>query len=216
LLRSVYDVLPSPTNLCIWGLAENPNCKLCGKPANLEHVLSSCSVALSEGRYTWRHDQVLRVIADVLDKARRGKHPTQAKVQFINFRRAGEKQTAPNRRQKGILVTASDWELLADLGGQLRFPQEISSTTSRPGIVLWSKSSRQVVMVELTVPWEERMEEANERKRTMYQQLVQECRDNRWRVWCLPVEVGCRGFAGQSLWSAFLLLGVTGTDRMTQ
>ncbi len=70
LLKSVYDVLPSPTNLCTWGLTEDPACKLCQKPANLQHVLSSCKVALADGRYTWRHDQVLKVIAAKLDVAR--------------------------------------------------------------------------------------------------------------------------------------------------
>ena len=35
LLKSVYDTFPTPTNLKTWGLTEEPNCKLCGKPANL-------------------------------------------------------------------------------------------------------------------------------------------------------------------------------------
>ena len=44
-LKSVYDVLPTPTNLATWGMTDDPKCKLCGRPANLEHILSSCSVA---------------------------------------------------------------------------------------------------------------------------------------------------------------------------
>ena len=70
-LKSVYDVLPSPSNLCLWGLKEDPNCKLCGKPANLEHDLSSCRTALTEGRYTWRHNMVLKEVAAGLDKAQK-------------------------------------------------------------------------------------------------------------------------------------------------
>ena len=58
LLRSVYDVLPSPINIMKWGLAEDSCCKLCGKPGGLEHVLSSFSTPLRDGRFTWRHDQV--------------------------------------------------------------------------------------------------------------------------------------------------------------
>ena len=73
-------------------------------------------------------------------------------------------------------------------------------TAQRPNIVLWSTSTRQVAMLELTVPWEERLEEAHERKKLKYQGLGDDCRDNNGRVWCLPVEVGCRGFVGQSLW----------------
>ena len=47
---------------------------------------------------------------------------------------------------------------------QLRFPEHIVETTLRPDIVLFSDSTKQVVLLDLTVPWEERMEEANERK----------------------------------------------------
>ena len=53
LLRSVYDVLPTTTNLRTWSLTEDPSCKLCGRPANLEHILSSCKTALTDGRYRW-------------------------------------------------------------------------------------------------------------------------------------------------------------------
>ncbi|XP_060083178.1 uncharacterized protein LOC132562453 [Ylistrum balloti] len=70
LLRSVYDVLPTPTNLHRWGMTENPNCPLCDQPGNLAHVLSSCNTALTQGRYTWRHNNVLRELADTLEKER--------------------------------------------------------------------------------------------------------------------------------------------------
>ncbi|RXN33229.1 reverse transcriptase [Labeo rohita] len=58
LIRSVYDVLPSPTNLFAWGLKENPACLLCQKRGSLEHILSCYPKALGEGHYRWRHDQV--------------------------------------------------------------------------------------------------------------------------------------------------------------
>ena len=48
LLRAVYDVLPTPTNLKTWGLTEDPMCTFCQKPANIEHILSSCQVALTQ------------------------------------------------------------------------------------------------------------------------------------------------------------------------
>ena len=50
-ISSVYDILPTPTNLCMWKLSEDPLCKLCGKRATLEHVLSACSKALVNWRY---------------------------------------------------------------------------------------------------------------------------------------------------------------------
>lgn len=66
-------------------------------------------------------------------------------------------------------------------------------------------------MLELTVPWEERMEEAQKRKREKYQELVEDCRRNGWKTKCVPAEGGCRGFASYSLSKAYRTLGITGT-----
>ena len=213
LLRSVYDVLPSPTNLCTWGMIEDPSCKLCKRPANLEHVLSSCKIALSDGRYTWRHDQVLKAIAEKLDVARRQTRPVKSKMTYISFQKAGESKGASMKQSQGILATAGDWQMVADIHGRMQFPANIAATNSRPDLVLWSEGTKQVIMLELTVPWEERMEEAHQRKLLKYQQLVEDCQGNGWKARCLPVEVGCRGFAGQSLWQALRLLGLHGMAR---
>jgi len=51
LLRSVYDIPPTPANLHRWKLTEDPSCTLCGKRRTLELALSFCSTALSQGRY---------------------------------------------------------------------------------------------------------------------------------------------------------------------
>ena len=100
-----------------------------------------------------------------------------------------------------------------DVDKKLIFPQCIATTTLRPDIVLWSQSSRQVAMVELTVPWEERTEEAHHLKKTKYSELQEECKSNGWKAWVLPVEIGCRGFPAQSAWSTLRILGVTGQKR---
>ena len=60
LFQAAYNVLPSPTNLHTWGLGETPACPLCSKRGTLELILSSCTRALGDGRYCWRHDQVLK------------------------------------------------------------------------------------------------------------------------------------------------------------
>ena len=57
LIQAVYDVLPSPSNLHTWGIAETPVFPLCSKLGTLEHILSCCTRALGDGRYHWRHDQ---------------------------------------------------------------------------------------------------------------------------------------------------------------
>ena len=63
------------------------------------------------------------------------------------------------------------------------------------------------------MPWEERIEEANERKRTKYQELVEECRERVWRTFYEPIEVGCRGFAERSLCKVQSRFGVTGAAK---
>ena len=213
LLRSTYDVLPTPTNLHKWGLNEDPRCKWCGRPGNLEHVLSSCKCALTDGRYRWRHDKVLAALARCLEEAR-ARTSQKRQLIFINFVKAGGNAVRAHSAN-GVLSTASDWEMLVDLHRRLKFPSEIAETTLRPDIVIWSKKTKQVVLVELTVPWEERMEEAHERKKAKYQPLLEDCQDRGWRTWNLPVEVGCRGFVGQSLWRCLGTLGIKGKSRGT-
>ncbi|XP_058485986.1 uncharacterized protein LOC131459868 [Solea solea] len=86
-------------------------------------------------------------------------------------------------------------------GAWMRWEQAVERKIS--WVELWKAephpTSKQIVLLELTVPWEDRIEEANERKRAKYAALVEECQRNRWRARCHPTEVGCRGFAGQSL-----------------
>ncbi|CAC5405498.1 unnamed protein product [Mytilus coruscus] len=48
MLRSVYDTLPSPSNLHQWGLIEEPSCRLCGERGTMAHILSGCKVGHRE------------------------------------------------------------------------------------------------------------------------------------------------------------------------
>lgn len=213
LIQSVYDTLPSPSNLFCWGKSETPACTLCQGRGTLEHILSSCPKALGDGRYRWRHDQVLKAVAESIKSAVDQCKRSQPSKRCILFVKAGEKLSSRPKLRSGLLGTANDWQLSVDLGKQLRFPRDIAETNLRPDIVLSSAMSRQVIMLELTVPWEERIDEANERKKEKYAELVEECRSRGWRAQCLPIEVGGRGFAGKSLCRALGLLGITGASR---
>ena len=209
LVQAVYDVLPSPANLHVWGKTETPSCPRCSGRGSLEHLLSSCPKALGDGRYRWRHDQVLRAVADSIATAintSKGHH----KPKTIAFHRAGEKPNIQARAKSGLLTAANDWQLEVDLGKQLKFPSRITSTRLRPDMIIVSDSTKQLIILELTVPWEERMDEANERKRSKYQELVDECRRQGWKTIFEPLEVGCRGFAGRSLCRVFTQLGLVG------
>ncbi|XP_052271350.1 uncharacterized protein LOC127872054 [Dreissena polymorpha] len=124
LLRSVYDLLPSPTNLHRWGLVEDPSCSLCNKPGTMEHILSSCQTSLTQGRYRWRHDAVLRELADVLERERRKKRTAKKTASTkINFVKAGETTTKQAPRNTSILDESDQWEMKVDLGKKLVFPE---------------------------------------------------------------------------------------------
>lgn len=56
-------------------------------------------------------------------------------------------------------------------------------------MIIVSVSTKQLILMGLTVPWEECMEEANETKRAKYQELVEECRRQVWQTCCEPLEV---------------------------
>ena len=101
LIKSVYDVLPSPMNLHICGKRETPSCQLCARKGSLQHILSSCPKALGDGRYRWGHDQALKVIANEVTKAMRASnHQPGKKLKQINFVKAGEKIQRKRRERK--------------------------------------------------------------------------------------------------------------------
>ena len=89
---------------------------------------------------------------------------------------------------------ASHWVFLFDLEDALIFPPEIAATLQRPDIVIFSRALRQVILIELTVPLEDRVCLAHERKRNRYLPLLSLCQSNGWNSTHFPVEVGSRGF----------------------
>ncbi|GFN79705.1 polyprotein [Plakobranchus ocellatus] len=143
-----------------------------------EHVLSSCKVALSQGRYTWRHNRVLQELASVISTAKGEIHPSStSSTVFIT--EGGVKKwhggSVPiNTHRKGLLDGCDDWVVSADLPEWERHPDVIRKTALRPDIVIHSASTQQIIMVELTVPYESRMEEAHAFKEAKYLELTKE------------------------------------------
>ncbi len=111
LVKTVYDVLPSLANLHVWSKSETPSCSLCSGRGSLEH-LSSCPKSLGEGCYRWRHNQVLKAVAESIATAIKGHHH---KPKTIKSLRAGEKAHPQPRVKSGLLATATDWQLEVDL-----------------------------------------------------------------------------------------------------
>ena len=68
-------------------------------------------------------------------------------------------------------------------------------------------------MVELTVPYENRMEEAHAFKEEKYQDLRRDLEREGYSAYILPVEIGARGFSGSSAYSLLSKLSITGKKR---
>ena len=63
MLNCISRSLRSPSNLRRWGVKSEGQCFLCNRDnATAAHILSNCSVALQQNRYTCRHDNVLIII----------------------------------------------------------------------------------------------------------------------------------------------------------
>ncbi|CDQ81793.1 unnamed protein product [Oncorhynchus mykiss] len=94
IIRAVYDVLPSPKNLHQW-YGEDSTCPLCPAPATLRHIMTGCKTSLSQGRYTWRHNQVLKSLAVALETKRSATNSLPLKtsnpIKTTTFIREGRK-----------------------------------------------------------------------------------------------------------------------------
>jgi hypothetical protein len=125
------------------------------------------------GKYTWRHKLVLRVVAQYIDNARRKAnqgHPSVAlnTLPPVAFHRAGAIQAmkakaagrsgAREEVTSMFLATAIDWEMAVDLKGCDVYPECVRRTGWRPNIVLHSASTKELLLMELTVPYETRLE----------------------------------------------------------
>ena len=197
---------------------------MCGKPATLRHVLNGCPVALHQGRYTWRHNSVLSAIRHRLNTfweqrstqlAVQATVSTKEKARYIQFVRAGQRLPAPNHitqrkplASQAILLQANDWTFLYDLEGQLQFPIEAAVTSLRPDVVLFSRSSKTIVLLELTVPLEDNVHLAHDRKTTKYSALVTACEENGFKTHMFALEVGCLGYCPHSFLHCFEALGL--------
>ena len=90
----------------------------------------------------------------------------------------------------------------------LPFPPEIavvSGKGSPPDGVIWSLTSKTVIWIELTSPWEENMPKRHYEKKSKYNKLALELRNSQraggtWTVHPLEVEIGARGAINPQSW----------------
>ena len=173
-------------------------------------MLGACKVALRQNRYTFRHDSVLLEIFNVLKSFLNSYQVFQRNKPSVSFVKAGATFQTPKKKiNKGLLNFAPDWTMLCDLGEKLVIPSYIVISTLRPDIFIFSKSTKTVIIVELTCPCEENMEEWHKVKFDKYDSLACAIRSNGWSTYLFPIEVGARGYCSLTVKSCFLRLGLS-------
>ena len=130
--------------------------------ARFAHVLSNCSTALTQGRLTWRHNSVLRSIIDLIQP--------HLKV--------------------GMSLFSDMPGYQAPHGGTI--PPHILVTALKPDICVISSSSQEVIVFELTCPWDTNIARSHDYKSEKYAPLISDL-SQRYIVSFFPVEVSARG-----------------------
>ena len=218
-LNAVQDTLPDPANLRRWAPTTTPACALCGwKNVSHVHILCGCKVALRQGRVSYRHDSVLKIISNYIVKKLESLKSIQVRKDveinpsvLVNFVKAG---TRPKKKDKkvirGVFDGATDWVLQCDLRNiQHPFPPHILVTTDRPDIVVFSNSTKRVIIIELTCPVEENLEKWREEKRSKYSRLAEAIEGaGPWKATVMTIEVGARGFVSKAVRSTCMKMGL--------
>ncbi len=131
-LSAVYGTVITPSTKSKWNVNEEGNCKLCvNNRRTIQHILSGCPVSLQQGRYTWRHNKVLKQIYDqvlyhVEHRVNNPRRSTKSKGEKIQYVGSGKKVAGFLTKRKGygnmgIMTAAIDWKVVADLDKQLKF-----------------------------------------------------------------------------------------------
>ena len=211
------QTLPDPSNLRRWSCNIHARCLVCGKPnCTAGHVTNCCPTALKQGRYGWRHDNLLCILIPILTGlvATKNHSKSLSRSEHIRFVPVG----TPQRRKScttppSLLDSANDWQFQVDLkANPLIFPPATGVTTGlRPDIVIWSASTKTVIWGELSCPMEELILDAHVRKKQKYLNLEIACRCKGWKVFAFPFEVGSIGFVGHSCKKFLSAIGLRGS-----
>jgi hypothetical protein len=206
-LNATVNWVKTPDTLKLWGYKKEAYCCLCGHNlCTLHHIISNCSFALEQKRYTWRHDSVLLnlkpVLQDVLDTANKKCIKRNFPPISTSFTPAGSSPKKQTQRRTTLLDGADDWKFLIDFDHEkILFPPEIYATPERPDIIIWSMNKKSLILVELTCPAEEGILPAQERKEARYFPLRCNIKDfqTSWSVELMTIEIGARGYVANTL-----------------
>ena len=69
--RYLNNTLPTLKNMLLWNKATSNLCYSCLNVQSLQDIVSSCKVHLEQGRYTWRHNSVLKNLVEYLSSVKK-------------------------------------------------------------------------------------------------------------------------------------------------
>lgn len=156
-------------------------------------------MALIQRRFRWCHVQMLSKLAEFLERCRVAQ---QTVSRFLQLSSSQGKHTE-HPQDITILRPGKDWHMVAHLKRRLEFLREIM-TASRPDIVLWFAVDGSVLMIKLTISWEE-----DTRGNTSSMPSLQ---PSGWKSRVYPVEIGSGGCVAKELVQLLRLAGMTGTS----
>ncbi|CAM9807448.1 unnamed protein product, partial [Heterosigma akashiwo] len=226
-LNSTLNTLPTPDNLCRWGKQGDPsaNCALCGQHGvRLSHILAGCPYVLEvenaifkaggrEDRITWRHNNILRVLAgailakllEVNKSPLPQRRATRAAREPMQFVRPGEEAAGPSRgrgqekeEESSLLDCARDWVAAFDLPElrAIKPPLDAGGNTRKTiDGFFYSRQAKVVVLgPEITCPMEENVLTWRAKKYEKYNRDMLRHIPAEWKSKLITIEVGCRGY----------------------
>ena len=93
------------------------------------------------------------------------------------------------------------------------YPKTISSKGLRPDIVRLSRVNLKTIVVELSIPYENRMDQNHKYKTSKYEDLKKELEKEGYSVILKAVEIGARGFVAGTLYQLLSQIGIKGRNR---
>ena len=96
---------------------------------------------------------------------------------YVGSRKSSYHRAIPGQNLLGL---DGNWEVSTDLPGWRNdYPKIISNKGLRPDIILFSKANSKVILVELTIPLDSRLEQSHDYKTSKYEDLKKRTRKGR-------------------------------------
>ena len=167
LINSCSDTLNHNSNLVRWGKRTNDRCPVCGNKETLQHVLNICSIYLEQGRFTWRHNNILNYIWSAIKEGLEAKEVEHSSKADLDD-------------HKGSTV-----------------PVEYAVTNLKPDICVFLTTNVKLIIIELSVSFEPNISKMHDYKVNKYTPLLNDIREKGLEVYFLALEVGSRGYISQ-------------------